>query len=107
VGPGGCDGGVARFAPQFGQNLVPAGLSVPHWGQVAVVGAWREAPQLEQNFAVAAFCVPQLGQATTAPAGAGAGASVCPQLEQNLAFSEFSVPHLPQRTCTWPPAATV
>jgi len=64
--------GYLIFAPQFGQNLVPAGTSVWHFEHltVAVVAAVGAAvvvvcsavPQLEQNFAPAAFMVPHFGQ---------------------------------------------
>jgi hypothetical protein len=48
------------FAPQLGQNLVPAGASVPHFGHLIV--ACSMVPQFTQNLAPATFELPHLGQ---------------------------------------------
>jgi hypothetical protein len=67
------------LVPQFGQNLVPDGLSVPHFEHLTV--SCNLAPQFEQNLAPAAFSVPHFGQGT--PLG---GCNDVPQLPQNFVF---------------------
>ena len=52
------------LVPQFPQNLVPGGLSVPQDGQRpdGAAAAARLLPQLLQNFTVRAFFAPHCGQ---------------------------------------------
>jgi hypothetical protein len=56
------NGSYLIFAPQFGQNLVPAATSVWHFEHLTV--ACKGVPQLEQNFVPAAFAVPHFEQLT-------------------------------------------
>jgi hypothetical protein len=50
------------LAPQLGQNFVPTGTCVPHFGHGIVAGD-IEAPQLGQNAAFAGTIDPHFGQA--------------------------------------------
>jgi len=81
------------FTPQLGQNLVPAGASVPHFAHLT--DACKGVPQFTQNLAPTIFELPHLGQLIVPCAGACIGA---PQLLQNFDVCGFWNPHLGQMT---------
>jgi hypothetical protein len=58
--------------PHSGQNLLFAGMDLPHLEQVIApsAGGVRFVPQLGQNLLVAGTFSPHLGQITSAAAGA-------------------------------------
>jgi len=71
------------LAPQFPQNLVPAGFFVSHFGQV-ISSDLSGDPQLPQNFIVAGTSTPHFGHFTFA-----IGARLAPQLPQNFVPTGF------------------